>query len=63
MRFEWKNDTFEVKKEAKIKDSFAAKAIKGEKENGGKVEAKWLFTKWNELKFQGDLDEAVIETK
>ena len=63
MRFEWKNDTFEVKKEAKIKDSFAAKAIKGEKENGGKVEVKWLFTKWNEFKFQGDLDEAVIETK
>jgi hypothetical protein len=63
MRFEWMNDTFEVKKEAKIKDSFAAKAIKGEKENGGKVEVKWFFTKWNEFKFQGDLDDAVIETK
>ena len=63
MRFEWMNDTFEVKKEARIKDSFAATAIKGEKENGGKVEVKWFFTKWNEFKFQGDLDDAVIETK
>ena len=61
--YEWKNDTFEVKKEANLKSSFAAKAIKGEKENGGKVEVKWLFTKWNEFKFQGDLDEAFIETK
>ena len=41
----------------------AGKAIKGEKENGGKVEVKWFFTKWNEFKFQGDLDDAVIETK
>lgn len=63
MNFEWKNDSFEVKKEVKIKDSFAAKAIKGEKENGGKVEIKWHFIKWNEFKFQGDLDDAVIETK
>ena len=62
-RFEWKNDTFEVKKGAKFKDSFAARAIKGERENGGKVEAKWIFTGWNEFKFQGDLEEAVIETK
>ena len=62
-RFEWKNDSFEVQKGTKIKDSFAAKAIRGEKENGGKLEVKWIFTGWNEFKFQGDLDDAVIETK
>lgn len=62
-RFEWKNDSFEVQKGASIKNSFAAKALKGEHEKGTKVEAKWIFRDWNEFKFVGNLEGAVIETK
>ena len=50
MRFEWKNDSFAVRSESKMKDtSSAAKSIKGERDNGqgGKVEIKWMFTNWN----------------
>ena len=62
-RFEWKNETFAVQKGTSIKNSFAAKSIRGEKENGGKVEAKWIFGGWNEFKFVGKLEGATIETK
>ncbi len=62
-RYEWKNDSFEVQKGTSIKNSFAAKSIRGEKENREKVEAKWIFGGWNEFKFVGELEGATIETK
>ena len=60
---DWKNDTFEVQKEKDIEKSHAAKSIKGERENGSKVEVRWKLGEWNEFKFQGKLKDGIIETK
>jgi hypothetical protein len=62
-RFSWENDTFDVKKDIKLKNSAASKAVKGERAGGGKVEIRWIFADWNEFKFQGSLKDGVIETK
>jgi len=62
-KYEWKNDSFDVRKGSRIKESIAAKGLRGDKETGSKVEIKWLFTGWNEFKFQGNLEDASIKTK
>ena len=60
--YKWHNDSFKIKKESQFMKSAAAKALKAHKENGEKIDCSWLFTKWNELKFQGKLKEAKIQT-
>jgi hypothetical protein len=61
--FKWDNDTFELQRLGKFKMSLATKALAAEKENKGKIEAGWNFTKWNEFQFKGELKKAYIETK
>lgn len=61
--YKWENDSFGFKKEADLSDSIAIKALLGAKENGGKIEASWVFSEWNEFKFQGVLNDGKIKNK
>ena len=61
--FSWENDTFSINPNTKTFKSISFKALKASIESKNKIKVNWDFKKWNEFKFQGELDNAVIETK
>jgi hypothetical protein len=61
--FTWANSTLSAKKKPKVSQSIATRGILAKQESLDQFTISWVFSDWNEFKFQGKLAKGKFSTK